>query len=506
MPHNDLVIGLDVGTTNLKCLALDAAGNVIAEESQPTPQSHPQVGWTDFEPGPIWDAACRAIRALISRLEHPEAIKGIAVSSLAESMVPVDSRGRPLAPAIAWFDLRTVSEYQWLRDRVGYEKLFEISGISPDPMFALCKILWVRNHHPQAFQSARHWLQFADYVAFRLCGIAATDPSLACRTLAYDLRRGNWSSEILEAVGIAPSSLPPVCESGSALGRITPSSAAETNLPRNTIVSVGMHDHLSGAFAAGGLGAGVLLDSIGTSESLITTCQEPIFDSRVAAQGLAQGAVWIEEPISYLTGGFQTAGAAVEWFRQELGGKADISGLVEEATLVDEAIPVFLPHLTRSQTPHMDAKAAGAFVGIKSTTTRAAMFRAVLEGLAFEARAIADTIATVADLPPFHKILTIGSSLENRLLTQIKADVYGFPIKINPIREAVSLGAALLAGIGSGLFPDATAAVRIARQEEFSVEPNQERSKRLQERYHEVYKNLYEQLRKAHHRLYALTS
>jgi xylulokinase len=196
----------------------------------------------------------------------------------------------------------------------------------------------------------------------------------------------------------------------------------------------------------------------------------------------------------------------VEWFRQELGGKADISGLVEEATLVDEAIPVFLPHLTRSQTPHMDAKAAGAFVGIKSTTTRAAMFRAVLEGLAFEARAIADTIATVADLPPFHKILTIGSSLENRLLTQIKADVYGFPIKINPIREAVSLGAALLAGIGSGLFPDATAAVRIARLEELSVEPNQERSKRLQERYHEVYKNLYEQLRKAHHRLYALTS
>ncbi|MGA7904193.1 MAG: FGGY family carbohydrate kinase, partial [Terrimicrobiaceae bacterium] len=420
--------------------------------------------------------------------------------------VPIDSRGQPLASAIAWFDLRTVSEYEWLRDRVGYERLFEISGISPDPMFSLCKILWVRNHLPDAFRNACHWLQFADYVAFRLCGIAATDPSLACRTLAYDLKRATWSNEILEAVGVAPSSLPPVCKSGSPLGGITPSSAAETNLPRNTIVSVGMHDHLSGAFAAGGLGAGLLLDSIGTSESLITTCQEPLFDPSVAAHGLLQGAVWVEEPISYLTGGLQTAGAAVEWFRQQLGGKADISELVEEATQVAEAIPVFLPHLTRSQTPHMDAKAAGAFIGIKSTTTRAAMFRAVLEGLAFEARAVADAIASVANLPPFQKILTIGSSLQNRLLTQIKADVYGFPLKINPVRETVSLGAALLAGIGSGLFPDASAAVRVARRKELTVEPNKERSKRLQARYNEVYRDLYGQLRKAHHRLHALAS
>mgnify|MGYP003544194628 CR=1 FL=1 len=143
---------------------------------------------------------------------------------------------------------------------------------------------------------------------------------------------------------------------------------------------------------------------------------------------------------------------------------------------------------------------------MQSTTTRAAMFRAVLEGLAFEARAVADAIASVANLSPFQKILTIGSSLQNRLLTQIKADVYGFPLKINPVRETVSLGAALLAGIGSGLFPDASAAVRVARREELIVEPNKERSKRLQARYNEVYRDLYGQLRKAHHRLHTLAS
>jgi len=252
MPHHDLVLGLDVGTTNIKCLALDDRGNVIAQASEPTPRSNPQPGWTDFEPGPLWEAVCRAIRAVVSQLQQPESIRGIAVSSLAESVVPIDSQGRPLAPAIAWFDLRTVPEYEWIRDRVGYETLFKISGLNPDPMFGLCKILWIKNHNPAAFQQTRQWLHLADYIAFRLCGVAATDPSLACRSLAYDVVERTWSSQILEAIGLELSSFPPVCKSGSPLGCITSSSATATNLPKTTVVSVGLHDHISGAFATGG--------------------------------------------------------------------------------------------------------------------------------------------------------------------------------------------------------------------------------------------------------------
>ena len=303
---------------------------------------------------------------------------------------------------------------------------------------------------------------------------------------------------------MSPSCFPPVRKSGSPLGRVTPSSATATNLPETAVVSVGIHDHLSGAFAAGGLAPGVLFDSIGTSETVAAICERPVFDDRVASNGLAQGAVWIEDPIYYLTGGLQTAGAAVEWFRRELGGEASTAELVRKAAAVDEPVPIFLPHLTRSQTPYPDTKAAGAFVGIKSTTTQAAMFRAVLEGIAFEARASADAIVAVAQLPPFERILTIGSSLENRLLTQIKADLHALPLKINPIRETVSLGAALLAGIGCGVFADASSAARVARREEISVEPNLENSKRLQARYQQVYRDLYGQLQTAHHRLHAL--
>ena len=504
MPQQDVLLGLDVGTTNVKCLALEGSGNVVAQASEPTPQSHPKAGWTDFETGPLWETACRAIRTVISQLQYPDAVKGIAVSSLAESIIPVDLQGEPLAPAIAWFDLRTIEEYELIRERIGYETLFRISGITPDPMFSLCKILWIKKHSPEAFRKARYWLLFADYIAFRLCGVAATDPSLACRTLAYDLKHGNWSSEILEAAGVSPSCLPPVRKSGSPLGRITASAASATNLPRSAVVSVGIHDHLSGAFAAGGLAAGVLFDSIGTSESVIAICQKPLFDDKVAKNGLMQGAVWIEEPIHYLTGGLQTAGAAVEWFRRELGGQTSTSDLVREAAAVDGPIPIFLPHLTRSQTPHPDPKAAGAFVGIKSTTTQAAMFRAVLEGIAFEARASAEAVRSVAELPPFERILTIGSTLENRLLAQIKADLHGLPLKIHPVRETVSLGAALLAGIGCGVFPDASSAARAGLRDEISVEPNRESSERLQALYEQVYRDLYGHLRTAHHRLHAL--
>ncbi len=152
MPQNALVLGLDVGTTNLKCLALDDAGTIVAQGSEPTPRSHPRPDWTDFEPGPIWEAACRAIRSVVSQIKNPAAIGGIAVSSLAESVVPIDSRGQPLAPAIAWYDLRTIAEYEWLRDTIGYETLFKISGVNPDPMFGLCKILWVKKHDPATFK------------------------------------------------------------------------------------------------------------------------------------------------------------------------------------------------------------------------------------------------------------------------------------------------------------------------------------------------------------------
>ena len=392
MSSPELILGFDVGTTNLKCLAVDTAGTIVAQASEPTPHAHPRAGWTDFEPVPMWEAICRIIRAVVAKVPHRDAIKGITATSVAESLVPIGAGGQPLGPAIAWFDLRTAPEERWIVEKFGFKTLFDITGVNSDPMFGLCKVLWAKKHQPSVFQAAKHWLHMADYVASRLCGVPATDPSLASRTLAYDLRRGQWSEELLEGCGVPPATFPPIHRSGSALGTLTTTAAAETNLPSHTVVSVGIHDHLGGALAVGGLNPAALFDSIGTTESINRLISAPIMDPRIPEKGLAQGAVWTgPQPACFITGGLQTAGAAVEWFRREVAdGTTDMEALAKEAAEATGAIPVFLPHLTRSLTPHPDIEAAAAFIGIKSTTPRRALYRAVLEGLAFEARAIAD--------------------------------------------------------------------------------------------------------------------
>jgi xylulokinase len=501
MPHLDLLLGLDVGTTNIKCLALDSAGKIVLQADERTPLSRPKPGWTDFEPDPIWQAVCRTIKTVVAKLEAPDRIKGIAVAGVAESLFPIDEAGCSAGPAIAWFDLRTTEEYAWLREHIGYDRLFQISGLNPDPMFGICKVLWVKNHDPKTFSRTVRWLHLADYIAYRLSGISATDPSLACRTLAYNLANGAWETDLIREVGIDPATFPPILRSGTLLGPVTPSAASETDLPAKCAVCVGAHDQLSGTFAVRGLAKEILTDSLGTSATLLAISEKPNFSRSLPDHGLAQGAVWIDEPTFYLTGGLFTAGSAIEWFQQQLGGNADFATLTAEAADANHAVPIFLPHLVRSLTPFPDAQAAGAFVGLRATTTRAAMFRAVLEGIAFEARAILEAMEAIAGQPRPKEIVTIGIPMQNRLLAQIKADAYGWPLRISPVREAVALGVALIAGIGCGVYTTGCEAAAIACQKEIELEPDPARVKELDSRY-EIYRELFPQLQPANQRLY----
>jgi xylulokinase len=499
---SNLILGLDIGTTNIKCVAVNELGAIVGQASERTPMSYPQPGWTDFEPDHIWKTACQTIRNVMTQTAG--VVRGIAVASVAESVIPVDSEGSALAPAIAWFDLRTTAEYAWICERIGYDRLFEISGLNPDPMFGICKILWVKKHRRQAFDRAKYWLHLADYVAFRLCGVAATDPSLACRTLAYNLQTGAWEKELLEAIGIDPLTLPPIRRSGLPLGTVTPGASIDSGLPATTLVSVGSQDHISGSFAASGFAKDLLVDSIGTSESLMLISEKPNLDPALPRHGLAQGAVWVDRPHCFLTGGVFTAGAAMEWFKRELGGAADYAELINEARGAQTGVPFFLPHLVRSLTPYPDTETSGAFVGIRPGTTRAAMFRAVLEGVAFEARGILDAMVTIGGCKRPEQIITIGTSLQNRLLAQIKADVFGAPLKISPIREVVGYGVALLAGIGCDVFESPAQAVAIARREEIEIEPDPKQLEYQRERYESVYRKLFTQLQPINHQLHAL--
>ncbi len=502
-PRSDLpaLAGLDVGTSRIKCLIVDAEGRTLARCDMATPCLHLKSGWTDYDPEALWQSSCEVIKAAVARLPSPRAVRGIAVASVAESAVPVDASGRPLDRAIAWFDLRTTGEYENLVRLVGSERLHTLSGLKPDPIFGLCKLLWFRSHRPDQFKRLKRWLNVADYIAFRLCGVMATDYSLACRTMAYNLFDGGWDWQLLQELNLEPEVFAKLQASGTPLERISPDAAEATGLSPEVFVGVGGHDHIVGAFGSGSLQPGVTLDSLGTSEALLLTLDQPVREPTTVACGLSQGLLGIDRFYYYLVGGLYSSGGTIEWFRRTFGAALEREQLMALATRAKPGQVLFLPHLARSLTPHPDDSARAAFLGLTAETTFGEFFRAVLEGLAFEARHALDTMVHHAGLSSPGSIRVIGHNAENAAMMELKATIFGQSLEVCPVSEATCFGAALLAGLASGVFPDVPAALSAVPASNTRITPDEERCVFYEDLYQTCYRELYETLRLVNHRL-----
>jgi xylulokinase len=505
-PRSDspALVGLDLGTTRVKSLIIDSTGQELARSEVLTPSVHPRPGWTDYDPEDLWQAACTVIRSAAAQLDNPARVRGIAVASVAESAVPLDARGQPLDRAIAWFDLRTADEYQALVLQVGRERLSELSGLKPDPIFGLCKLLWFRNHRWEEFSRMKTWLNLAEFIAYRLSGVIATDHSLACRTMAYNLYSNCWDEALLDAVHLAPDLFGKLQASGTALNTLTLDAAAATGLSPEVIVGVGGHDHIVGAFGSGSLREGIVLDSLGTSEALLLTLDRPLRGHDTMSNGLSQGLLTVDRPYYYLVGGLYSSGGTIEWFRNTLADQHDRSQLSAEAFAAAPGRAIFLPHLSRSLTPHPDDLARGAFIGLTTSTTAADMYRAILEGLAFEARAALEEMVRIAGRPTPKIIRVIGHNSGNAPMMRLKASVYGKELEISPFAEATSFGAALLAGLAAGIFKDVGTALQCVPGSRLRSSPDENQARFYDELYRGCYQGLYESLRSVHHRLVGL--
>ena len=307
-------------------------------------------------------------------------------------------------------------------------------------------------------------------MAFRLCGVAATDFSLASRTLALDLQGLRWADELLEEVGVPPDLFAPLRESGSALGPVSREAAGATGLPEGACVAAGGHDHVCGALAVGVTEKGTMLNSLGTAEAIFLPLERPLTDPRVGNQGYTQGAHVAGQ--YYVFGGQYTSGASVEWLREILDG-ADYDILISEAENVPPGSfgAFFLPHLRLANPPYDDPAARGAFVGLSTDVGRGALFRAVLEGLAYDSRNSLEPLLAHAGLKGLRAIHAIGGGTQNRLLMSIKATVMNQEITVSGVEEATSLGAAILGGIGAGIYPDIPSALEELRYDEYPIEP-----------------------------------
>jgi xylulokinase len=505
MGAEPILIGADVGTTNIKVVAFNRSGRAVESASSPTPTRYPRPGRAEHDHEELWTSFAATLRQVIERLDDPGLVRSIAVASVGEAAVPLDSSGAPTGDIIAWFDGRARPQAELLGRAVGQDRLFGLTGLSLQPIFGLCKLLWLKENEPGAYSRTTTWLNIADFMAFRLCGVAATDYSLASRTLALDLHNLRWADELLEEVGVPPDLFAPLQESGSALGTVTREAAGLTGLPEGVCVAAGGHDHVCGALAVGVTETGTMLNSLGTAEAIFLPLERPLTDSRVGNQGYTQGAHVAGQ--YYVFGGQYTSGASVEWLREILDG-------VEYDTLISEAENVppgslgtfFVPHLRLASPPYDDPAARGAFVGLSTDVSRGTLFRAVLEGLAYDSRNSLEPLLAHASLENLRAIYAIGGGTQNHLLMRIKATVMNQEIIVSGVAEATSLGAAILGGVGAGVYADIPSALQELCYDESAIEPVADEVAFYDEAFRKVYGRLYPSLRGVHHEIEDLLS
>jgi xylulokinase len=454
-------LGVDIGTSAVKAILVDASGDVLASATEPLTMSTPHPGWAEQEPEAWWQAAMAAIGVVVEAQPQVE-IEGVGLSGQMHSSVFLDRAGDVIRPALLWCDGRTTAECAEITWRVGGEDRLRDLVCNPAlEGFTLPKVLWLRNHEPAAFERLATVLLPKDFVRHRLTGALATEPSDASATLMFDTAHGIWSSEILDAVGLPQSILPALGGSAEVLGRVTPEAAALTGLRAGTPVVGGGADNACGAAGVGAVGPGEAVASWGTSGTVLAPMSEPRVDPALRAHTFCH----VVPDTWYLMGVVLSAGGAFAWYRDQLARDAaalgDANALLnaEAATVPPGAGGVtFLPYLQGERTPHRDASARGALLGLSLAHSRAHVTRAVLEGICF---ALRDSLTILRELglSTDHVLLT-GGGARSSFVRRLQAEVYGLPVCTVNREEGPAYGAALLGAVGAGAFRDLAAAAR----------------------------------------------
>ena len=458
-----LFLGLDVGTSGVKAILVGRDGDVVAAASTPLTLSTPKPGWAEQDPDAWWKASLASMKALLSGdTTRAARVAAVGISGQMHSSVFLDREGQVIRPALLWCDGRTTEECAEITRAVGGEdRLRELASNPALEGFTLPKVLWLRRHEPQAFARLATVVLAKDYVRYRLTGALATEPSDASATLMYDTAHLRWSSEILKAVGLTESVVPDVGGSSEVLGKVTAAASSLCGLSAGTPVVGGGADNACGAAGVGVVAAGEAVASWGTSGTVLAPMTTPRVDPRLRAHTFCH----VVPNCWYLMGVVLSAGGAFAWYRDQLARDLATSADANQR-LNDEAATIppgadgvtFLPYLQGERTPHRDAAARGAFVGLSLAHSRAHLSRAVLEGVCY---ALRDSVSILGELglSPSELLLT-GGGARSAFVRSLQADVYGVPVSTVNREEGPAYGAALLAAVGAGAFPDVAAAAR----------------------------------------------
>ena len=497
-------MGIDAGTSRVRAILFELDGTLVAEGSEQPPLNHPRPGWASIEAEDLWVACLKAIRSVVSQVEKPERIRSVAVASVGEAAVPIDSGGNAVYSMIAWYDCRTEPQARWLNKHIGKERLFKTTGLNLYPIFGLCKQLWIRQNAPEAFSRTVSWLNTADFLAWKLCGVPATDYSLASRTFALNIRNLKYAEDLLKDAGIPLEWYQPLVPSGTRLGNLLPEVAEATGLKTDCSVASGGHDHFVGALITGAVNQGNFINSMGTAEAVTIFMEQPIDDMEVGKQGYAQGVIVLDRPYYYLVGGLFTSGGSVQWYHQLNQERFSHKQLIDEAMKIPPGSNgvLFMPHLRVGSPPNPAELSRGAFIGLGTDSNHAVLYRSMLEGMACDVRMIFEGFNKFPQVPEVKAIQCFGGESKNKLLMEIKASVMNLKLARLDIAEAVSLGAAVLGGIGAGIFRNLDEALSTLRYGSETVIPRNDWSRIYKTHYEKVYSGAWPQVRPLQERLF----
>jgi xylulokinase len=481
------LLGLDIGTSGVKALLVSPEGKIISNKTESYPLATPYSGWAEQSPYDWWEATVKVIRKTISNITIDSSeIKGISLSGQMHSSVFLDEKMEVIRPAILWSDTRTSEQCSKIYTKAGgLDQLIRYVSNPALEGFTAPKILWLRENEPENYKKVKYILLPKDYIRYRLTAELFTEVSDAAGTLLFDVIKKRWSTGLLEKLEINQDLLPPVLNSFDLAGRITKPIAEKTGLKFGTPVVAGGADNACGAVGSGIIQEGRVMVSIGSSGVVLAH----LFNHACPDS-------W------YMMGVTLSAGMSYEWLEKKLFNHsldyAKLDQLAEEVNPGSEGL-IFLPYLYGERTPHADANARGVYFGISGKHDQRHFIRSVLEGVTF---ALKDSLELIKDKGlGIKEIRAIGGGAKSKIWQQILADILGEEINLLNVEEGPAFGAALIAGVGVGVYSSFTEAVSRIIKVQKTIVPRIQNTEKYNQ-YYQLYKKLYYSLKENFKELY----
>jgi xylulokinase len=484
----DYLMGIDLGTSGAKTLILEPSGKVIATASSEYAIQSPRQGWAEQDPHVWYAAVIESIRASLSKASvNGDEITALSFSGQMHGTVCLDTTGEVIRHAIIWADQRSHSQLEEIISRIGSDRLGEWTANPLATGFMLPTWMWLRENEIRTSASTRWLLLPKDYLRLRFTGEIGTEPSDASSTLLFDPVAKEWSLPLLEALDVDISQLPPVFPSAEVAGGLLPIIAEETGLSSDTPVIFGGSDQACQALGNGAIEPGVISCTIGTGGQLLAPLNSPTYDRRLRLHLFCH----VLADRWFLEAATLSAGLSLKWLRDQVLLETDYRAMADLAAQSPPGAEglFYLPYLVGERTPWMDPQARAGFIGLTLRHTQSHLVRAVMEGVVFSLKQGLELMGELGVSP--ERILASGGATNHPLWLQLQADIFNRPIYRTRTVEASAFGAALLAGVGAGVYPDlAAASERTVQMQDEVIEPIRENVEVYEEAI-EVYKRLY---------------